>query len=93
MTIQKILSNVKNELKSAKLKFNDFNSYHEGYAVILEEMEEVWEEIKKKKPDRLKIEQECIQVAAMSVRMIIDLCYSENPTDEKTRPYKHGKEY
>lgn len=63
------------ELVSAVRKHNCFNSAHEGYAVILEEVEEFWEEIKKRReirdPNRLK--GEAIQVAAMALRFIIDV--------------------
>lgn len=46
-----------------------FNSLHEAYGVILEEVEELWTEIKAKKPDLQKVHDEAIQVAAMAVRL------------------------
>lgn len=49
------------------------NTPHEGYAVILEELDELWVEIKKKKPDTQEMRKEAIQVAAMAVRFIEDL--------------------
>jgi uncharacterized protein YydD (DUF2326 family) len=36
---------VERELEHARSRFNEFNSSHEGYAVILEEFEELQEEI------------------------------------------------
>lgn len=36
---------IKEELESARSKFSNLNSSHEGYAVILEEFEELKEEI------------------------------------------------
>ena len=52
-------------------------SAHEGYAVILEELDELWDEVKKNpsKHPRLKeaMRSEAIQVAAMAVRFIIDV--------------------
>lgn len=50
------------------------NSQHEGYAVILEELDELWGEIKKKEPDKIKMREEAIHVAAMAVRFCIDVC-------------------
>jgi NTP pyrophosphatase (non-canonical NTP hydrolase) len=53
-----------------------FNSAHEGYAVLLEEVDELWEEVRKKKSVRSKkrMEEECIQIAAMAIRFIADVC-------------------
>lgn len=60
------------ELKKAIKKFKSFNSFHEGYAVIKEELDELWNEIKNKKQDKNKIKNECIQTAAMCLRMLYD---------------------
>lgn len=39
----------KRELESSIEKHGHFNSAHEAYAVLLEEVEEFWEEVRKKK--------------------------------------------
>lgn len=39
---------VDRELEFARNKFPNMNSLHEGYAVILEELDELWEWIKQK---------------------------------------------
>lgn len=57
---------IRNEMEQAVLKFGGFNSYHEGYGVLLEETDELWEEIKKKDSDDSLIYKEAIQVAAMA---------------------------
>ena len=51
------------------------NTCHEGYAVILEELDELWDQIKVKqsKRDTSQIRDEAIRVAAMAVRFIHDL--------------------
>lgn len=56
------------------LKFPPFNSFHEGYAVLLEEVNELWDEIKKKRTDRnsRQIAYEAIQVGAMALALIKD---------------------
>jgi hypothetical protein len=47
---------------------------HEGYAVILEELDELWAEIKRQAPDRARMKKEAIHVAAMGARFVLDLC-------------------
>ena len=56
-------------------KFGDFNSHHEGYAVIKEELDELWDAIKKKKkiPNLEEaLQEEAVQVAAMALKFIVD---------------------
>ncbi len=64
------------ELQRARGKFPPFNSAHEGYAVILEELDELWEKVKQTKPgsDRRAMRGEAVQVAAMALRFIEDVC-------------------
>lgn len=63
------------ELHAAEQNFPPMRSEHEGYAILLEEVEELWDEIKKspKKRDRAALRKEAIQVAAMAIRFISDL--------------------
>jgi len=64
------------EYKSATERFGSFNSAHEGYGVILEELDELWDEIKlkqsKREPDSLFNESK--QVSAMGLRFMVDVC-------------------
>ncbi len=59
------------ELAKAHTKFPAFNSSHEGYGIIKEEFDELWDEIKANRPNRAK--EEAIQVAAMAIRYLIDI--------------------
>ena len=61
------------EVARAVKKFPPLNSAHEGYAVILEELDELWEEIKAQTPDREAMRREAVQVAAMAVRFLLDV--------------------
>jgi len=73
--IDEILMDFKIEFLEATEKFPKFNSEHEGYAIILEEMDELWENVKlnQSNPNRLKkIRKEAIQVGAMTLRLIYD---------------------
>jgi hypothetical protein len=67
------LDDVEQELDGAKRKFPPIHSLHEGYAVILEELDEFWEEAKQKTTNKDRLRAELIQVAAMAVRTIEDL--------------------
>lgn len=59
------------------------NSAYEGYGVLLEEVDELWEEVRKKKQDRRRenLEEEAAQVGAMAMRFIVDICLKEVPMD------------
>jgi hypothetical protein len=61
------------ELAKAKAKHKRMNSAHEGYAVILEELDELWVEIKQQNQNKDKIKKELIQVAAMCQRFWEDV--------------------
>lgn len=64
------------ELVSARTKHaRDINSPHEGYAVILEEVDELWTEVKLQTSARDPAEmlKELTQIAAMCARMATDL--------------------
>lgn len=74
MKKERALALVKEELECATLKFGCFGSCHEGYAIIKEELDELWEAIKDKKADHAHIAREAQQVAAMAIRFLIDLC-------------------
>lgn len=67
------------ELCRARDAHPKFNTDHEGYAVILEELDELWDEIKKKKEkrNRTKLMKETMQIAAMCMRFASDLCPKE----------------
>jgi hypothetical protein len=65
---------VEAELKNARAKHQPIQSAHEGYAVIAEEVEEFWDEVKKKRQDRDKtlMLHELVQLAAMARRTAED---------------------
>lgn len=68
-----IASEVLRELERATEKHpTPIRSRHEGYGVLAEEFEEMWDEIKADAPDE-RVRAEALQVAAMAIRMIYDL--------------------
>jgi hypothetical protein len=63
----------KAEALRAMDKWEVFHSVHEGYGVILEELDELWFEIKAKSPDPLAMREEVIHLAAMALRFAAEL--------------------
>ena len=58
MSYSESAEEVLNELQRAKAIWkDDFKNYHEAYAVILEEVDELWDEIKRKTMTKEKIRQ------------------------------------
>ena len=74
MLVTPALELIEEELHDATRKHGKFVSPHEGYAVILEELDELWTEIKRQKQDPSAIKKEAVQVAAMGLRFLIDCC-------------------
>lgn len=76
VSIAEVLVMVRTEVGRARTKFpGDFHNYHEAYAVLLEEVDELWDEVRAKKCDPIKARKEAVQVAAMAIRLIQELTY------------------
>ena len=76
--IDGILAGVRKELARALTKHpTGFHSGHEGWAVILEEVQELFDEVKIDKGGDVSGCKEAIQVAAMGVRYVLDVCGAE----------------
>lgn len=75
MKPEEAISKILNEYNNAAIKYPGFHSNHEGYAVIKEEVDELWDEVKKSKAVRgnKEMEKELIQIGAMVVRYLNDL--------------------
>lgn len=69
--MQKIMQEVLDELDDACKKFPPFNSAHEGFAVLQEEVDELWQEVKH--GTKVREREEAIQVAAMALRFLLDI--------------------
>jgi hypothetical protein len=66
---------VQKELSRAYAMHGPVTSLHEGYAIILEELDEAWDEIKKKtsKRDMNNLLLEFIQIGAMAQKVAEDV--------------------
>lgn len=62
------------EIDRARSRHDPINSVHEGYAVLLEKVEEFWAEVMKRTKDRsaTKMRDELVQIAAMAQRTCED---------------------
>lgn len=78
-TITKIASEARVECINAMGDWPPFNSAHEGYAVLLEEIDELWDHVKTKQNNRNieDMRREAIQVAAMALRFAVEVCNEE----------------
>ena len=70
MDVDKYLQMIKLELEWATKHRSALTSSHHAYGVILEEMDEMWDEIKG--DNLVDARKEAIQVAAMALRFLVD---------------------
>jgi hypothetical protein len=67
------LEKIRIEYKRSRQQFSPFHSGHEGYAVVLEELDEVWECVKNKEKTLEDLHSELVQVAAMACAMFVEI--------------------
>ena len=72
--LDRTIEDVVAELHRAQKRFPPFHSAHEGYAVILEEEQELWDEIRLKSGTPEGRRTEAVQLAAMALRFLLDVC-------------------
>lgn len=71
--IEDVAKEAVRELYRATEKFGAFHNSHEGFAVLKEEVDELWDEIKGGQ-DKQRMKEEAIQIAAMAIRFVVDIC-------------------
>ena len=72
MKEKQALKLIAKELTRARANFDNFHNAHEGYAVIKEELDELWDDVKSNRNPT----KEAIQVGAMALRFLVDLSKS-----------------
>lgn len=77
MNHETALNVIRLEYAQATSKFPPFHSCHEGYAVLQEEVDELWDEVRRNPKDMARIKKEAVQVGAMALRFLVDCCAAE----------------
>ncbi|KKK85046.1 hypothetical protein LCGC14_2777220 [marine sediment metagenome] len=82
--VELLMNIVGTELRRAQAAHKPMTSAHEGYAVIQEELDELWKEVKTNPPDRRKMAVEAIQTAAMAIRLCLDVLLPDGGRNPET---------
>jgi hypothetical protein len=69
--IDSALMDIRAEVIRATALHGPIRSSHEGYGVIKEEFDELWDDIKANDPISARVE--CTQLGAMAVRYMVDV--------------------
>ena len=79
MNLINAMESVVQEVARAQSMWPPFNSAHEGFAIMQEEFDELKEHVwtNQKKRDIEAMRTEAIQVAAMAMRFITEVCNEE----------------
>ncbi len=81
MTTGQAVALIVAELERARAKFPaGFHSGHEGYAVILEEIEELWDAVKADDLDAQSAE--AVQIGAMALRYLVEVIPTPGLTEK-----------
>lgn len=67
------LLDIAQEYRRARSQHPQMNSGHEGYAVILEELDELWNEVKANRSATADAYKEATQVAAMALAFMLEI--------------------
>jgi len=88
MTRLEVFQAIDRELNFAVENFPRMVSYHEGFAILLEEVDELWDEIKQKELSQAEVRKEAVQVACMAIRFLLDLIPSASSAPGGRGPSK-----
>lgn len=77
--LDEIIDGIKREVDYAVTMYPAFNSAHEGFSVMNEEVDELWDHVKVKQGRRnvAEMKKEALQVAAMAIRFAYDICATD----------------
>ncbi len=69
-----ILFAIRDEAARGRNKNGPHHSAHEAWAVLREEVDELWDEVKQRRQNPELMATEALQVAAMALRFLQDVC-------------------
>lgn len=81
------------ELQRAEEKHPDFPSAHHGYAVLKEELEELWEHVREDTGHTIKAAAEAAQLAATAMRYILNVTEFNSANEEGQEPRNYQREH
>lgn len=70
----KLLAELAEHLAKAERKHAPMRGEHEGWAVIYEELDELWDEVKRETINPAALRKEAFHTAAMALRFVKDVC-------------------
>lgn len=73
MTYDDAARDVMDEIVRARRMHGEYSSPHEGWAVILEEVDEIWEEVKKNQGRGKSAYDEAKQIACTAIRYMCEV--------------------
>ena len=68
------LALISTEYERARAKFPPMSDPHQGYAVLLEEVDELWDEIKANSSNK-RMAEEAVQIGAMALAFLAEVCH------------------
>ena len=74
MDREKVIELICQEFSAATADYGKFHSRHEAWAVLREEVDELWDVIKANGTNA-ELKEEAVQVGAMAFRLLVDCCY------------------
>jgi hypothetical protein len=82
-----IFNDIRKEINYAEAKFPEYNSTHEGYSVIAEEVDELWDLVKLKEQDYEKEYYEAKHIACTAIRFM-KMCLRKGGGDVTRKIYR-----
>ena len=76
--LERLLTEVGSEVMRAQAKWPPIHNLHEGWGVIMEEVSEYTDACREQLPNRNAARVELIHIAAMAVRVILDVTDAAN---------------
>lgn len=74
VAVGRFLNEVRDEFERVRREHGErYNSAHEGWAVMLEEVDELWDEVRKKRKNRdpENMREECVQIACCALKFAL----------------------